>query len=54
MSWTLAKSAQTNKLLQRIENGDARQMVKLLAGISVYGGIQNLREIGHIANIVYI
>ena len=51
LSWTLAKSAQTNKLLQRIENGDARQMVKLLAGISVYGGIQNLREISKYGEI---
>ena len=45
MSWTLAKSAQTNKLLQRIENGDTRQLVKLLAALPVYGGIQSLREI---------
>jgi hypothetical protein len=45
MSWTLAKSAQTNKLLQRIENGDTKQLVKLLAGLPVYGGIQSLREI---------
>ncbi|MEK9907204.1 MAG: phage tail tip lysozyme, partial [Gammaproteobacteria bacterium] len=45
MSWTLAKSTQTNKLLQRIENGDVRQLVKLLAGLPVYGGIQSLREI---------
>ena len=29
-SWAMAKSAQTNKMLQRIENGDAKQMVKLL------------------------
>ena len=52
MSWTLAKSAQTNKLLQRVENGDARQMVKLLAGISVYGGIQNLREISKYGEVI--
>ena len=45
MSWTLAKSTQTNKLLTRIENGDVRQLVKLLAGLPVYGGIQSLREI---------
>ena len=45
MSWTLAKSAQTNKLIQRIENGDTKQLVKLLAGLPVYGGIQALREI---------
>jgi 2-polyprenyl-3-methyl-5-hydroxy-6-metoxy-1,4-benzoquinol methylase len=45
MSWTLAKSAQTNRILQRIENGDVKQLVKLLAGLPVYGGIQSLREI---------
>lgn len=44
-SWAMAKSAQTNKLLQRIENGDSKQMVKLLASLPVYGGIQMLREI---------
>ena len=45
LSWTLAKSAQTNKMLTRIENGDARTLVKLLAALPVYGGIQQLREI---------
>jgi len=45
MSWTLAKSAQTNKILTRIENGDVKQLVKLLAALPVYGGIQQLREI---------
>ena len=44
MSWTLAKSAQTNKILQRIENGDTQQLVKLLAGLPVYGGIQSLEK----------
>ena len=44
-SWAMAKSAQTNKMLQRIENGDSKQMVKLLAALPVYGGIQMLREI---------
>ena len=44
-SWAMAKSAQTNKMLQRIENGEARQMVKLLAALPVYGGIQMLREL---------
>jgi SAM-dependent methyltransferase len=51
MSWTLAKSAQTNKLLQRIENGDTKQLVKLLAGLPVYGGIQSLREIAKYGEI---
>ena len=44
-SWAMAKSTQTNKLLTRIEDGEAKQMVKLLASLPVYGGIQMLREI---------
>ena len=44
-SWAMAKSTQTNKLLQRIENGDVRQLVKLVAALPVFGGIQMLREI---------
>jgi len=45
LSWSMAKSAQTNKILSRIENGDTRTMVKLLAALPVYGGIQELREL---------
>ena len=44
-SWAMAKSAQTNKLLTRIEDGEVKQMVKLLASLPVYGGIQMLREL---------
>tara|TARA_Y100000034_G_scaffold56175_1_gene68861 strand:+ start:2649 stop:7001 length:4353 start_codon:yes stop_codon:yes gene_type:complete len=44
-SWAMAKSTQTNKILTRIENGDAKQLVKLLAALPVYGGIQQLREL---------
>jgi len=50
-SWAMAKSTQTNKLLQRIENGDTRQLVKLLAALPVYGGIQNLRELSKYGEI---
>ena len=45
LSWAQAKSAQTNKILMRVENGDARQLIKTLAVIPVYGAIQQLREI---------
>ena len=45
LSWAMAKSAQTNRILQRVENGDARTMIKILASIPVYGGIQELREL---------
>jgi len=44
LSWSQAKSAQTNKILSRIENGDARTLIKILATLPVYGGIQQLRE----------
>ena len=52
LSWSMAKSAQTNKILQRIENGDARTMVKLLAAIPIYGGIQELRELAKYGEVV--
>ena len=52
MSWAMAKSTQTNKILTRIENGDVRTMVKLLASIPVYGGIQQLREIAKYGEVV--
>ena len=44
-SWAMAKSTQTNKILQRIENGDVRQLVKLIGALPIFGGIQMLREI---------
>ena len=50
-SWAMAKSTQTNKLLQRIENGDVRQLVKLSAALPVYGGIQMLRELSKYGEI---
>ena len=40
LSWAQAKSAQTNKILMRIENGDARTLIKTLAIIPMYSGIQ--------------
>jgi len=51
-SWAMAKSAQTNKMLQRIENGEAKQMVKLLAALPVYGGIQMLRELAKHGEVI--
>ena len=52
LSWSMAKSAQTNKILSRIENGDVRTMVKLLAALPVYGSIQELREIAKYGEVV--
>ena len=45
LSWTQAKSATTNAILKRIENGNTRTLIKTLAVLPVYAGIQQLREI---------
>jgi len=52
LSWTQAKSAQTNRLLSRIENGDARALIKTLAVIPIYGGIQQLRELAKYGEVI--
>ena len=44
LTWAMAKTSQTNKILQRIENGDVRHLVKLIMAIPVYSGIQQVRE----------
>ena len=52
LSWAQAKSAQTNKILQRIENGSAKTLVKTLAVLPVYSGIQSLRELAKHGEVV--
>ena len=52
LSWAQAKSAQTNKILMRIENGSAKTLVKTLAVLPVYSGVQSLREIAKYGEIV--
>lgn len=43
-SWAMAKSTQTNAMIERIEDGQLRQLVGMLGALSVYGGIQELRD----------
>ena len=43
-TWAQAKTSQTNKIIQRIENGDVRHLVKLIMAVPVYAGIQQVRE----------
>ena len=43
-SWAQAKSAQTNALLQRIEEGDAKLAFKMLAVIPIYAAVHQLRQ----------
>ena len=52
LSWSQAKSAQTNKILMRIENGSAKQLIKLVAAIPVYAGIQQFRELAKHGTVV--
>ena len=52
LSWAQAKSAQTNRILQRIENGSAKTLVKTLAVLPVYSGVQSLRELAKYGEIV--
>ena len=52
LSWAMAKSAQTNKILQRMENGSAKTLVKTLAVLPIYSGVQSLREIAKHGEVV--
>jgi len=52
LSWAMAKSSQTNKILMRIENGNTRTLVKTLAALPVYAGIQQLREIAKHGDVI--
>ena len=52
LSWAMAKSAQTNKILARIENGNAKTLVKTLAVLPLYSGVQSLRELAKHGEVV--
>ncbi|ANS05591.1 glucosaminidase [uncultured Mediterranean phage] len=43
-SWAMAKSAQTNAMLTRIEDGNLRTAVGMLGALTVFGGIKDLRD----------
>ena len=44
LSWAQAKSAQTNELIRRVENGDAKLAIASLASVPIYAGVQTLKE----------
>ena len=44
LSWAQAKSASANRMLKRMEDGDAKLLLKTLGTIPIYAGIQQLRE----------
>jgi hypothetical protein len=44
LSWAQAKSAQSNYLIQRLEDGDAKLAVRMLTGAVVYAGVGALKQ----------
>jgi hypothetical protein len=44
MSWAQAKTSQTNRLLERVENGNAQLAIKILAATPVYAGFLELKR----------
>ena len=43
LSWTMAKSAQLNKIISKIEDGDARLALRMLAAVPVYAGLREFK-----------
>ena len=43
LSWTMAKSAQLNRILTRVEDGDTRLALKMLATVPVYGALREIK-----------
>jgi len=44
MSWAQAKTSQTNRLLERVENDDAQLALKIVAATPVYAGFLSLKN----------
>ena len=43
-SWAMAKSAQTNAMLSRVEDGDLRTAIGMVGSLVAFGGVHDLRE----------
>ena len=43
LSWAQAKTTQTNALVSRIEDGDAALALRMLAALSIYGGVREMQ-----------
>ena len=44
LSWAQAKTAQTNSLIERVEDGDVALALRGLSLTGIYAGVQYLRE----------
>jgi hypothetical protein len=47
LSWAQAKSAQTNSLIGRIEEGDAKLATLMLTTLPIYGSVRQLQNLLH-------
>ena len=43
-SWAMAKSAQTNAMIGRIENAELRTAIGMLGSLAIFGGVQDIRD----------
>ena len=43
-SWAMAKSAQTNAMISRVEDGNLRTGIAMLGALSMFGAVKNLRD----------
>ena len=43
-SWAMAKSAQTNAMISRVENAELRTAIGMLSSLAMFGAIQDLRD----------
>jgi hypothetical protein len=43
-SWAMAKSAQTNAMIGRIENAELRTAIGMLGALAIFGGVQDIRD----------
>ena len=43
ISWAQAKTTQTNALISRVESGDAKQAIRILGALTIYGGVRELQ-----------
>ena len=45
MSWAMAKSAQLNSIVSKIEDGDGKLAVRMMAAVPLYMGIKELKSV---------
>ena len=43
-SWAMAKSAQTNAMMTRVESGDLRTAIGMLSALTAFGAVKDLRD----------